>query len=89
VADALEAALRGALGHDTRFDVLFPRGADFSRARAAYAELIQAGGRLQAARTNRAQAPSFTPEPDLSSAPDAPTGAVAGGADASADAAER
>jgi hypothetical protein len=65
VADALEAALRGALGHDTRFDVLFPNGADFSRARAAYAELIASGGRLQPARTNRAQAPSFTPEPDL------------------------
>ncbi|HEY9219849.1 MAG TPA: hypothetical protein VIO94_17510, partial [Phenylobacterium sp.] len=36
VADALEALVRPALGHDTRFDVLLPRGADFSRERGAY-----------------------------------------------------
>lgn len=65
VADALEAVLRGAIGRDSRFDVLFPRGVDFARERAAYADLVQSGGRLQPARTNRAQAPSFTPEPDL------------------------
>ncbi|MFC3077067.1 hypothetical protein ACFODL_03080 [Phenylobacterium terrae] len=81
VADALEAAVKAALGHDTRFDVLFPRGADFSRARTAYNQLIESGGRLQAARTNRAQAPSFTPEPNrteegAAAAPNAATGAA-------------
>lgn len=71
VADALEAVLRGALGRDTRFDVLFPRGADFTRERAAYADLLASGGRLQAARTSRPQAPSVTPAPDLSEDPGA------------------
>lgn len=58
VADALEPLVKAALGHDTRIDVLFARGADFSRERAAYARLIEEGGRLQAARTSRPQAPA-------------------------------
>ena len=45
-ADALEPVLRAALGHDTRFDVLFPGGIDFSAAREAYLDLIRQGGGL-------------------------------------------
>lgn len=71
VAEALEAVLRPALGRDTRFDVLFPRGVDFSREKAAYADLVASGGRLQAARTNRAQAPGAASEPDLAASPEA------------------
>lgn len=47
-ADVLEAVLGAALGHDPRFDVLFPGGASFAAARDAHAELVAAGGRLKA-----------------------------------------
>ncbi|MET0295539.1 MAG: hypothetical protein ABW042_11045 [Phenylobacterium sp.] len=50
VADALELAVRSALGKDTRIDVLFPKGADFSAERRAYAALLAEGGALQPAR---------------------------------------
>lgn len=46
-ADILEAVLSAALGHEPRFDVLFPKGADFAQARAAYRGLIAEGGRLK------------------------------------------
>ena len=78
VADALETAVRAALGQDTRIDVLFPRGADFSREKTAYAALLERGGRLVAARNARPQAPSAEPAPDLveeGAAAEAPTGA--------------
>jgi hypothetical protein len=45
-ADVLEGVLRAALGHDTRFDVLFPKGADFSSERRAYQALVAEGGAL-------------------------------------------
>jgi hypothetical protein len=50
VADALEPLLHAALGHEARFDVLFPRGADFSGARQAYRSLLDGGGKLAPAR---------------------------------------
>ena len=65
VAGVLEPALRAALGHDARFDAVFPRGADFSNARRMYQSVIEEGGALKPAPTTRAQAPSFTPEPEL------------------------
>ena len=46
VADALEPAIRAALGHDTRFDVLFPNP-DFTAARRAYEGLAANGGALK------------------------------------------
>lgn len=58
VADALEPALAAALGHDARFDVLFPGGADFRGARGAYRELIDGGGRLKPAPTPAAPGPT-------------------------------
>jgi hypothetical protein len=45
-ADVLEAVLGAALGHDGRFDVLFPGGASFAGEREAYRELVAGGGRL-------------------------------------------
>jgi hypothetical protein len=47
VADALEPALRAALGHDPRFDVLFRGRIDFSLDRSAYQELLAGGGGLR------------------------------------------
>jgi hypothetical protein len=47
VADALEPALAAALGHDGRFDVLYPGGAGFAAAREAYRDLIAGGGTLK------------------------------------------
>lgn len=65
VAAAVEPALQAALGHEPRFDALFPRGADFADARRAYQGLIADGGGLKPAPASRAQAPGFAPEPDL------------------------
>jgi hypothetical protein len=62
IADVLEAAVGAALGREPRFDVLFPRGADFSRERAAYQSLLAHHGRLVAARGARPQ-PPMVPEP--------------------------
>jgi hypothetical protein len=56
-ADALEPALRAALGHDPRFDVIFPGGADFSAARAAYRDLLAHGGSLKPDPQARPQPP--------------------------------
>lgn len=49
VADLLETAIGAAMGHEPRIDVLLPRGADFSRERAAYEALIAGGGRIKPA----------------------------------------
>lgn len=63
-ADALELALRAALGHDRRFDVIFPDGGDFGAARAAYRDLIARGGRLKPDPQARPQPPLVEPAPD-------------------------
>jgi hypothetical protein len=64
-ADALEPALRAALGHDNRFDVIFPRGADFAAARAAYQGLAAHGGALKPDPDARPQPPGaeIRPQP--------------------------
>lgn len=64
-ADVLEAALRAALGHDPRFDVIFPRGADFGAARAAYRDLIAHAGALKPDPQARPRPPGseIRPEP--------------------------
>ncbi len=69
VADALEPALRAAIGHEPRFDVLFPRGVDFSRDRRAYEQLLSEGGRLNPDRNSRAQPPGFEPMPTTETTP--------------------
>jgi hypothetical protein len=46
-ADVLEAVLGAAMGHDPRFDVIFPGGANYAVARDAYRELTATGGRLK------------------------------------------
>lgn len=63
-ADALEAAFALALGHEPRFDVLYPTGSDFSGARRAYEGLVAEGGTLRPAPNSRAQPPAFEPPPD-------------------------
>lgn len=70
-ADALEAAFSVALGHEPRFDVIFPDEADFSAARRAYDSLIAGGGRLKPAPNARPQPPTFEPSP-LEAAPTEP-----------------
>jgi hypothetical protein len=63
-ADALEPVLRAALGHDARFDVIYPGGFDLTAARAAYKDLIAHGGTLKADPKARAQPPGVEPAPD-------------------------
>lgn len=60
-ADVLEAAFAVALGHEPRFDVLYPAGADFSGARRAYEGLVAEGGILRPAPNARQQPPAFEP----------------------------
>jgi hypothetical protein len=62
-ADILSAMLGAALGRDPRFDVLFPRGAGFSREKAAWQALVAGRGRLVPARGSPPQ-PAMVPEPD-------------------------
>ena len=62
-ADILEAVFGLALGHEPRFDVIWPGGADFSAARRAYQGLIADGGRLKPAPNARPQPPAFDPPP--------------------------
>jgi len=63
VADALEPALRAALGHDTRFDVLYPGGVSFAAERSAYQDFTAGGGVLKANPLARPQPPGFEPAP--------------------------
>jgi hypothetical protein len=63
-AAPLEAALSAALGHDARFDVIFPSGASFASARAAYAGLTAHGGALKPDPKARPQPPGVEPAPD-------------------------
>lgn len=63
-AQVLEAAFAVALGHDARFDVIFPGGADFSAARRAYEQLIAQGGSLRPAPNSRPQAAEAAPPVD-------------------------
>jgi hypothetical protein len=63
-ADVLEPVLRAALGHDARFDVIFPGGVDFSAARAAYKDLLAHGGILKPDPQARPQPPGVPPAPD-------------------------
>ncbi len=60
-ADVLEPVLRAALGHDPRFDVIFPGGPDFSAARQAYERLVRDGGMLKADPDARPQPPGAEP----------------------------
>lgn len=64
VADILTTALGAALGQDPRFDVIFPRGADFAGPKRSYEALIAGGGRLRPSPTDRAQ-PAPVPIPAL------------------------
>jgi len=63
-AAPLEAALTAALGHDPRFDVIFPTGPSFAAARKAYADLVAHGGMLKPDPKARPQPPGVAPAPD-------------------------
>lgn len=69
VAEVLEAVLGAAMGHDPRFDVLFPGGADFTAARRAHAELLAGGGTLKANPDARPSPPGDEPKPLPEAAP--------------------
>lgn len=58
VADALTVGVGAALGQDPRFDVVFPKGANFGEAKKRYEDLVARGGRLKPAATNKAQPPT-------------------------------
>ena len=62
IAPALALALGAAIGRDARFDAVFPRGADVSRQRNAYDQLVASGGRLKPAANARPQPPAV-PQP--------------------------
>jgi hypothetical protein len=64
IAEVLELLLQSALGHDPRFDVIYPGGGGFGSERDAYSELIAGGGSLKPAQRNRAQPPGVAPAPD-------------------------
>jgi hypothetical protein len=73
VADAIEPLLQAAIGHDPRFDVIFPGGVSYASARGAYQDLIAGGGRLKADPNARPQPPGFEPAPEPAEAtPPAP-----------------
>ena len=61
-ADALETALRAALGHDRRFDVLYPGGVSFAAERDAYQAFTAGGGVLKPAKA-RSAPPGAEPAP--------------------------
>ncbi|WP_372784849.1 hypothetical protein [Phenylobacterium sp.] len=61
-ADVLEPVLRAALGHDGRFDVIFPGGASFAGARDAYRDLTAHGGSLKPDPHARRQPPGVAPD---------------------------
>jgi len=63
-ANVLEPVLRAALGHDPRFDVIFPGGASFQGAREAYAQLLKDGGTLKADPDARPEPPGVEPAPE-------------------------
>lgn len=62
-AEVLEAVLGAALGHDSRFDVVFPKGADFAADRRAYQALVSEGGALKPAAHARPQPEQTEPSP--------------------------
>lgn len=62
-ADVLETMLGFALGHEPRIDVIYPGGASFATARAAYRDLAAEGGQLKAAPNSRPQPPAFPAPP--------------------------
>lgn len=68
VAEALEPALAAALGHDGRFDAIYPGGAGFASAREAYADLVAHGGTLKPEPRGRVQPPGVAPAPDETAA---------------------
>jgi hypothetical protein len=63
-ADVIEPMLKAALGHDPRFDVIFPGGASYAGARDAYRDLLARGGSLKADPHARPQPPGVQPPPD-------------------------
>lgn len=70
-ADVLEAVLGAALGHEPRFDVVFPGGADFAKARRAYRGLVEGGGALKPAVGARPE-PEPEAEPQVSGSDNPP-----------------
>jgi len=72
VALILSRVLGAAMGKDSRFDIIFPRGVDFVNERSAYEALLADGGKLKP-RTGAGPvmpAPEFGPDPDVELAPD-------------------
>lgn len=62
-ADVLETVLGAAMGHDGRFDAVFPGGANFANARGAYQDLTAGGGRLKVNPDARLPPPGAEPAP--------------------------
>lgn len=72
IAEALGLALGAAVGRDPRFDAVFPRGADVSRQRAAYEQLMASGGQLKPAANARPQPPAVPLPPEDDAETEAP-----------------
>ena len=63
IASVLSAVVGAAAGRDPLFDAVLPRGGDFSRQAAAYADLKAQGGQLKAGTSSRPQ-PAAVPVAD-------------------------
>lgn len=76
VGEVLEAVLGAAMGHEPRFDVVFPKGVSFASSKDAYRELLADGGRLKPNPDARRQSPigaEPAPSTETDSAPSEPT----------------
>ncbi len=58
IAGVLSTVVGAAAGRDPLFDAVLPRGGDFSRQAAAYADLKAQGGQLKAGTSSRPQPPA-------------------------------
>jgi hypothetical protein len=68
-AQVLETVLGAAMGHDSRFDVIFRGGVNYASSRAAYDELVASGGRLKANPDARRRPPGSEAAPVPESTP--------------------
>lgn len=73
VAEVLATVVGAALGHDPRFDLLFPGDATFGGPREAYRDLLARGGRLKANPDARRPVAGDEPAPQFEPEPPAPT----------------
>lgn len=73
IGEILEAVLGAAMGHEPRFDVIFPRGVSFAGAKRAHQTLLAGGGRLRPNPDARSPPPGDEPAPSADADAGIPT----------------